>query len=339
MTTGLEMERRAPDAATQPVLDVRGLRVEFDGAEGRRPAVAVRDVSIDVAAGEMLGLVGESGCGKSTTLLGMVGLLPSSTTISGSVRLAGQELFTPGQEELRKSRGVGIGLVLQASMSTLNPVKRIEHQITEPLIYHGLRGAGDARVRARELLALMHLPAHVGSLFPHELSGGMRQRASIAVALAADPKVLLLDEPTTALDVIAQARVLELIRTVATEQRVAVVLVTHDLPLVAHYCDEVAVMYAGEVVERRRTTRWDEEPWHPYTRLLLASTPDLLDTEMPATIPGRPPRLDELPAGCPFVARCDSVVAACASEKPALRSVGEAHDVSCHVVAGVGVGR
>jgi oligopeptide/dipeptide ABC transporter ATP-binding protein len=265
----------------------------------------------------------------------MMGLLASSATISGSVRLGGEELFA-SQEALERSRGVGIGLVLQASMSSLNPVKTIGSQVVEPLVYHGLLGAAEARVRAGELLASMRLPAHVGELCPHELSGGMRQRASIAVALAGGPKVLLLDEPTTALDVIAQARVLEVIRTVAKEQQVAVVLVTHDLPLVAHYCDEVAVMYAGEVVERRTTTRWDEEPRHPYTRLLLASTPDLLDSELPATIPGTPPRLDEMVPGCPFLARCDSAVAACAAERPLLRPVGVRHRAACHVLSATG---
>jgi oligopeptide/dipeptide ABC transporter ATP-binding protein len=312
-------------------LDIRGLRVEFDGGESG-PLVAVRDVSLDVAPGELLGLVGESGCGKSTTLLAMVGLLSASATISGSVRLAGQELFTRDQQALRQARGVGIALVLQASMSTLNPVKRIAAQIVEPLVYHGLLAPAAARERARELLALMRLPAHVGDAFPHELSGGMRQRASIAVALAPDPKVLLLDEPTTALDVIAQARVLELIRTVARERQVAVVLVTHDLPLVAHYCDEVAVMYGGEVVERRRTTDWDQEPWHPYTRMLLASTPDLLDAELPATIPGAPPRLDQPAAGCAFVDRCDRALTKCAAVRPALHPIGPEHRVACHVV-------
>jgi oligopeptide/dipeptide ABC transporter ATP-binding protein len=331
--TGLEQETpMLPKAGTNPALAVRGLRVEFDGGEAG-PLVAVRDVSIDVAPGELLGLVGESGCGKSTTLLAIVGLVASSATISGSVRLEGQELFTPSQKALLQSRGVGIGLVLQASMSSLNPVKNVLSQIAEPLIYHGVLGSSAARIRARELLALMQLPAHVGSLFPHELSGGMRQRASIAVALATDPKVLLLDEPTTALDVIAQARVLELVRTVAREQRVAVVLVTHDLPLVAQYCDEVAVMYAGEVVERRRTTNWDDEPRHPYTRLLLASTPDLFDSQVPATIPGTPPRLDQIAAGCAFRDRCDSALTICETERPLLRSVGATQRVACHAVS------
>jgi oligopeptide/dipeptide ABC transporter ATP-binding protein len=293
----------------------------------------VRDVSIDVRAGELLGLVGESGCGKSTALLAVMGLVSSSATVYGSVRLDGEELFTPHGDGLHRARGVGIGLVLQASMSTLSPVKNISSQIVEPLVYHGLLGSADSRLRARELLALMQLPDRVGSLFPHELSGGMRQRASIAVALATGPKVLLLDEPTTALDVIAQARVLDLMRTVAREQRVAVVLVTHDLPLVAQYCDEVAVMYAGEVVERRRTARWHDEPRHPYTRLLLASTPDLLDADVPASIPGAPPRLDEIPAGCAFLPRCDCALAVCSSQNPRLRSVGLAHQVACHAVS------
>jgi peptide/nickel transport system ATP-binding protein len=328
-----------------PLVEVENLRVWFPIRSGLvldrhvGDIKAVDDVSFDIERGETFGLVGESGCGKSTTLLAMVGLLGSSASISGSVRLKGRELFTADQVALQRSRGVEIALVLQASMSTLNPVKNILSQITEPLVYHGLLTAAAASKRARELLALMRLPDHVGASFPHELSGGMRQRASIAVALAADPKVLLLDEPTTALDVIAQARVLELIRTVAREEAVAVVLVTHDLPLVAHYCDEVAVMYAGEVVERRTTTQWDAEPRHPYTRLLLASTPDLLDTEMPATIPGTPPRLDEISAGCPFVDRCDCALAKCTAEKPMLRSVGINHRVACHVVSEIRAGR
>ncbi len=275
---------------------------------GDSQAHVVRDVSFDLDVGQRLGLVGESGCGKTTTLMAVMGLLPASATISGAVALDGEELYAQGGEaSVRGHRWSDVAIVFQGASSALNPVLSVGAQIAEPIRHHRDAGRKAALARAGELLEMVDIPRRHVRSYPHELSGGMRQRVSIAMALACEPRVLLADEPTTALDVMVQAQVLELLTTLTAELGVGLVLVTHDLPIVGEYCNRVAVMYAGEVVETGMPTEVFRAPAHPYTRLLLAATPALdPDAAKPAQIPGVPVALDQEVAGCPFCAalRC-----------------------------------
>jgi oligopeptide/dipeptide ABC transporter ATP-binding protein len=316
-------------------LEVRDLNVSYE-AEGA-PAHVVRDVSFELDAGQRLGLVGESGCGKTTTLFALMGLLPPTATVSGSVRLLGEELFTVGggESSVRPHRWSDVAIVFQGASGSLNPVKTIGSQIAEPLRYHRGVGRKAAIARAGELLELVEIARRHVRSYPHELSGGMRQRACIAMALACEPRILLADEPTTALDVMVQAQVLELLTGLTVELGVGLALVTHDLPLVGQHCDRMAVMYGGEVIEYGSPAVVFDEPEHPYTRMLLAATPELdPNGGMPAPIPGHPLRLDEHATGCPFRPRCDSAVDICAVEHPLLRPVAHGGDAACHLSAG-----
>src|SRR5690242_18658757 len=239
------------------LLSVRDLHVWFDLAGGRE-LHAVQDVAFDLDSGERMGLVGESGCGKTTTILALMGLLPSSASVSGEVLLDGRNILEGGEETLRPHRWNDIAMVFQGAMNALNPVKSVETQIVEPMeLHHQAEGAAASR-RAGELLELVGIPAQAGSRYPHEFSGGMRQRAAIAMALACSPRILLADEPTTALDVMVQAQILELLTGLSRDLGLALVLVTHDLPVVAQVCERAAVMYAGEIVEAGPT----EELYH-----------------------------------------------------------------------------
>jgi oligopeptide/dipeptide ABC transporter ATP-binding protein len=312
------------------LLEVRDLHVWFDLPDGGE-LHAVQGVSFDVDAGERIGLVGESGCGKTTTVLALMGLLPPSATVAGDVRFEGESTLSGTEETMQSRRWKDIAMVFQGAMNALNPVKTVEAQIVEPMELHGTAEGAAARKIAGELLERVGIPAAAGSRYPHEFSGGMRQRAALAMALACSPKVLLADEPTTALDVMVQAQILELLIALARDFGLALVLVTHDLPVVAHVCERAAVMYAGEIVEAGAMDELFHAPRHPYTRLLFAATPDLYGDEDVASIPGAPPRLDREIDGCPFRLRCDRAFERCVSERPMLQPVGDGRAAACHL--------
>ncbi len=311
------------------VLEVSGLHVWFDLPKGGQ-VHAVSGVSLTLAAGERFGLVGESGCGKTTAILALMGLLPPTASVAGEVRIGGQSILEGGEDSVRPYRWKDVAMVFQGAMNALNPVKKVGWQIAEPMAYHGIAEGAGARKRAGELLELVGIPAAAGERYPHEFSGGMRQRAAIAMALACQPKVLLADEPTTALDVMVQAQILELLTGLSGELGLAMILVTHDLPVVAQVCERAAVMYAGEIVESGPVEALYHDPRHPYTRLLFAATPDLYGQEAVVSIPGAPPRLDQEMPGCPFLPRCDVPMGRCADEHPPLRHVAAGHQAACH---------
>ncbi|PYC84351.1 ABC transporter ATP-binding protein [Streptomyces tateyamensis] len=314
-----------------PLLTVHDLRVEFAAARGRATTTAVRGVDLTLNRGETLGIVGESGSGKSVTALAVLGLLPGTATVHGSVALDGQELVGRPARELAAIRGRRIAMVFQDPLSAFTPVFRIGDQIAEAVRVHQRVDRAAARRRAAELLDLVGIPDPVRALdsFPHEFSGGMRQRAMIAMAVANDPDVLLADEPTTALDVTIQAQVLEVLRTAQRETGAALVLVSHDLGVVAQMADRVAVMYAGRVVESAPVDELFAAPHHPYTLGLIGAVPRLDRTGGPLVpIPGQPPALHALAPGCPFAARCPLAVPECRAAEPVLTGPGE-HLAAC----------
>jgi oligopeptide/dipeptide ABC transporter ATP-binding protein len=313
------------------LLQVEDLHVWFDLPDGGE-LHAVQGVSVNVEPGERLGLVGESGCGKTTTVLALMGLLPPSASASGRVLLEGEDVLAGGEASMRPHRWTDVAIVFQGAMNALNPVRTIGSQIVEAIELHGRGKREAARLQTGELLESVGIPAARADRFPHELSGGMRQRAAIAMALSCRPKVLIADEPTTALDVMVQAQILELLDSLSRDFGLALILVTHDLPVVSQLCDYGAVMYAGEIVERGLVDTLYHAPRHPYTRLLFAATPDLgQENEEIVSIPGAPPRLDRPLVGCPFRPRCDSAFAPCATTRPILRSVSDSHAAACHL--------
>jgi peptide/nickel transport system ATP-binding protein len=312
------------------LLEVENLHVWFDLPHDRE-LHAVQHVSFAVDRGERLGLVGESGCGKTTTILALMGLLPPTASVAGRVLLDGEDVLERGERTAAPHRWRSVAMVFQGAMNAFNPVRRIGDQLVEPMELHGIASGARARRRAGELLERVGIPAARARSFPHEFSGGMRQRAAIAMALACQPKLLLADEPTTALDVMVQAQILQLLVALADDLGLALVLVTHDLPVVAQTCTEAAVMYAGEIVETGPMDALYHEPRHPYTRLLFAATPDLESRDVVVSIPGTPPRLDLAHQGCPFRPRCDRAVERCAVESPRLRPVGGQHEAACHL--------
>jgi peptide/nickel transport system ATP-binding protein len=315
---------------TESVLRVESLATEFATEAGTLRVVD--DVSFDVAAGRTLGVVGESGCGKSVTALSIMGLLPkpAGRVVGGRVLLDGEDLLRQPARALRAIRGRRIAMVFQEPMTALNPVQRIGRQLIEALRLHAV--SGDLRHRAVALLREVGIPEPERRLdeYPHELSGGMRQRVLIAIALACQPDVLIADEPTTALDVTIQAQILELLQRLQRDHGMAMILITHDLGVIAEIADDVLVMYAGRVVEQADVATLFRTPLHPYTRGLLASTPRLQRAPKSrlATIPGMVPALNELPAGCRFGNRCERATPACAVEPP-LTDVGVGHRVAC----------
>ena len=312
------------------LLELQELHVWFDLGEARE-LHAVQGVNLALEPGDRLGLVGESGCGKTTTVLAALGLLPPSASLSGRVLLNGEDVLAGGEDTIRPHRWVDVAIVFQGAMNALNPVKTVGSQIVEALEVHGLASGRNARRRVGELLQSVGIPADRADRFPHEFSGGMRQRAAIAMALACNPSVLIADEPTTALDVMVQAQILELLDALCRDFGLALLLVTHDLPVVAQLCDRAAVMYAGEIVEEGSVDELVHDPRHPYTRLLFAATPDLYGGTAPVSIPGAPPRLDRELVGCPFHPRCDRAFARCREERPLLKNVGEGRAAACHL--------
>jgi oligopeptide/dipeptide ABC transporter ATP-binding protein len=312
------------------LLEVSDLNVWFDLEHGGE-LHAVRGIGFELDGGARFGLVGESGCGKTTAMLALMGLLPASASLAGSVVLDGVDILAKGEESVAEHRWRDIAMVFQGAMNAFNPVKRIGDQIVEPMELHEVSEGKRARLEAGELLERVGIPARRAAAYPHEFSGGMRQRAAIAMALACKPRVLLADEPTTALDVMVQAQVLELLVGLSGDLGLAVVLVTHDLPVVAQTCTRAAVMYAGEIVEEGAVELLFHEPRHPYTRLLFSATPDLHGHDTVASIPGAPPRLDRELAGCPFQPRCDSAFGPCPTIHPELLDLGEGHRAACHL--------
>jgi peptide/nickel transport system ATP-binding protein len=312
------------------VLAVSDLHVWFE-LPGARELHAVRGIDFSVAAGERFGLVGESGCGKTTAILALMGLLPPNASIAGQVLLDDENVLARGEESAAPHRWREIAMVFQGAMNAFNPVRTIGDQIVEPMELHDIAEGREALRRARELLEIVGIPGDRVSRYPHEFSGGMRQRAAIAMALACTPKVLLADEPTTALDVMVQAQILELLTSLTNDFGLALVLVTHDLPVVAQVCERAAVMYAGRVAELGSVDRLFHDPRHPYTRLLFAATPDLYGDEAVASIPGAPPRLDRALVGCPFAPRCDRAFSPCPTVTPRLLEVEPGHIAACHL--------
>jgi oligopeptide/dipeptide ABC transporter ATP-binding protein len=312
---------------TAPLLDVRDLRVEL--ALGHGVVHPVRGASFDVAPGEALGLVGESGSGKTMALRAIVGLLPRRGAVTGgSIAFDGEDLGAAGADRVREIRGRSIAMVFQEPMTALNPVMRVGDQIAEmPRVRLG-KSRPQAYDRALELMRLVGIPDPVrrARAYPHELSGGLRQRVMIAIALSADPRLLLCDEPTTALDVTIQDQILKLLSSLRDQLGVALVFVSHDLAVIAQTCQRVAVMYGGQVVETGSVDTVFREPRHPYTLSLLRSVPDYdLVRERLANIPGAPPDLEHPPAGCPFHPRCPFAQDDCRSGDFPLRDMDPAH--------------
>ncbi len=317
--------------ANAPLLTLEELAVSFRSGDG--PVAAVRGASLTIGRGEVVALVGESGSGKSVTAMTLMGLTRgANTTISGTADFAGTELLAAGDSELRAIRGKRIAMVFQDPMSSLNPVHRIGAQIVEQILAHEPVGKAEARRRAIEALREVGIPRPEERVdaYPHEFSGGMRQRVMIAMALACSPELLIADEPTTALDVTVQAQIVDLLLRLREEREMSVLLVTHDLGLVAEIADSVAVMYGGRIVEQAPAVELFADPRHPYTWGLLGSIPPI-DGERPAllpTIPGTPPAPSALPPGCSFAPRCPHAFDRCA-ELPPLQAAGEGHAVRC----------
>jgi peptide/nickel transport system ATP-binding protein len=324
------------------LLDIKSLTIDI--ARDHGPARVVDGIDLTVGEGESLGVVGESGCGKSLTMLSLMGLLPNKIKATGgSAHFAGRDLLKLNPKELRKVRGAEIGFIFQDPMTSLNPVMRIGDQIVEALVYQKAMAKPAAMERAAELLELVGIPSPRDRLmaYPHELSGGMRQRVMIAIGLAGNPRLLIADEPTTALDVTIQAQIVDLVRELKDRLKMSVVWITHDLALIAGLADRIAVLYAGTVVEDAPVEVIFDRPSHPYTRGLLASLPTLAGRAMDRlpSIGGTPPEPGRRPPGCPFAPRCTLAVSACNDALPKLTPVPGSdprHRVACFVTTAKG---
>ncbi len=321
-----------PDGG-MPVLDVRDLKTVFRTRSGE--VHAVNSVSFDLQTGELLGVVGESGSGKSVTMMSLIGLLPTppAEVRDGQVMFNGENLLAAEENRLRQLRGARIGFIFQDPMTSLNPVFTVGYQIMEPLRKHMGMKKPQARARAKELLELVGIPDAARRLrdYPHQFSGGMRQRVMIAIALACDPDVLIADEPTTALDVTIQAQILELMKELRQRLGMAIIWITHDLGVIAEIADRVLVMYGGQIVEQAPVADLFANPQHPYTRALLKTIPNISGTreEKLSVIEGQPPILTASPAACAFRDRCEHRFQRCYSENPLRQAVGNDHDVAC----------
>ncbi|MXZ02847.1 MAG: ABC transporter ATP-binding protein [Chloroflexi bacterium] len=311
------------------VLSIRDLRVYFNIRAGT--VRAVDGVDLDIAEGEKLGLVGESGSGKTTTALAIMRMIkPPGEIAGGTIQLDGRDLVGLSEPEMRAVRGNDVAMVPQAAMNALNPVRRIRSQMIDGLRDHGVN---ESRERTEErlttLVAQVGLNSNVLNLFPHELSGGMKQRVTIAMAICHKPRLILADEPTSALDVVVQRQVMETLEEVRSEIGAAVILVGHDMGLMAQFADRIGVMYAGKLVELATVEQIFSNPRHPYTRLLISSLPDTAGKRRLEGIPGLPPSLLEIPPGCPFMPRCPEAMDVCGVDVPEL--LGEVDMVSCHL--------
>ena len=333
-------QRQLPKQAdpNAPLLIVDDLRVHFGLESGS--VHAVDGVSFSLQYGEALGIAGESGCGKTTTALSLVRLLPANATVvSGSVRLMGIDLVPKTERALRRYRWREISIIFQGAMNALNPVRRIRDQIAEPIEQRLGQSSQAAQKRASELLELVGIPRKRGSAYPHELSGGMRQRAMIAMALACDPAIVIGDEPTTALDVMVQAQILELLEDLRHKLGLSLILITHDLSVIAETCDRVLIMYAGRVAEEGPVNEVFRRPRHPYTQKLLAAFPNIAaDRRSLEVIPGSPPDLRDPPPGCRFAPRCPAVMSICSSVVPP-EVTFDGVRVACHLYHADGDGQ
>jgi len=321
-----------------PVLSVSHLRVEFPSRRGT--LVAVDDISFDIAPGEVLGIVGESGAGKSMTGSAVVGLLePPGRIAGGEIRLEGQRIDNLPYDQLRRIRGKRIGMVFQDPLTSLNPLYRVGDQLVETIRTHLPLSEKAARDRAVELLTEVGIQGAGQRIdaYPHQFSGGMRQRVVLALALAAGPKLVIADEPTTALDVSIQAQIIQLLKKLCREHGAAVMLITHDMGVIAETADRVAVMYAGRIAEIGPVRDVIHAPHHPYTKGLMGSIPTLEGTGTRLTqIPGAMPRLNAIPPGCAFNPRCPEVFDRCRRDRPDLMPAGSSHAACWHVVAPAG---
>jgi oligopeptide/dipeptide ABC transporter ATP-binding protein len=313
---------------THPLLSIRDLRVEFETDAG--PVPAVRGVDLQLEEGETVALVGESGCGKSVTALSIMRLM-SGRVAGGQIDFRGQNLASLSEPAMRRVRGAQIGMIFQEPMTSLNPVFKIGRQIEEVLTLHQGLSPSAARGQALELLGRVGIPSPAARLeqYPHELSGGMKQRVMIAIAIACRPALLIADEPTTALDVTIQAQIMVLLRSLQRELGMAVLLITHDLGLVAHFAERVNVMYAGKIVEHGGVREIFKQPAHPYTRALLAALPDPTKRARLEAIGGRVPSPAMLPRGCAFCTRCKHAFEPCPDQQPPLFDVGAPHVAAC----------
>lgn len=316
------------------LLDVRALSTNFIGS-GEEPARALVDINFKLREGEVLGIVGESGCGKTTLMLSLMRLLPGNGRIvSGQIDFMNQDLLSLSENEMGEVRWKNIAMIFQGAMNALNPVHTVGRQIAEAIIQHNY--ITDQKLvtdRVVELLELVGIGAERKDQYPHQYSGGMRQRAMIAMALACNPQVVIADEPTTALDVMIQAQILELMGKLRDKLGLSILFVTHDLGVVAEMCDTVLVMYGGVTAEYADVDTIFNMPQHPYTQELLRAFPDLTKpTTKLVSIPGYPPRLNALPPGCRFAPRCPHVMERCHAEEPALHAISDAHYASCHLI-------
>jgi oligopeptide/dipeptide ABC transporter ATP-binding protein len=318
-----------------PLLQVSDLQTHYTSFGGSRVVRAVDGVSFSLREGETIGLVGESGCGKTTTCLSIVGLLPPAARIvGGSIEFEGEELTTKRPREMRRIRGRRIAMILQDPMASLNPLFSIYWQVAEPAYHHqGVRGRS-LRQRVRDLLRSVRIPSPEVRMreYPHQMSGGMRQRVVGAIAMAGGPKLIIADEPTTNLDVTIQAQYLDVLKDIQQQTGVALIFVTHNLGIVAKMCDKMAVMYAGKIVEQGSVRDLFRAAKHPYTQALLGSMPKLGSKEPLFAIPGQPPNLAQLPAGCAFYPRCGYGMPQCSAQEPEDRRVAAGWTAKCWLV-------
>ncbi|MFG2771156.1 ABC transporter ATP-binding protein [Streptomyces sp. NPDC048350] len=318
------------------LLEVRNLTVTY--GVGASAVPAVRGVDLTLAAGQKLGVAGESGCGKSTMALALLRLLPASARLTGQILLDGEDVLAMKWGRLRAVRWAGASIVFQGAMHSLNAVQRIGDQIAEPLLVHGRPTPAEARKRVGELLEHVGLPTARAAAYPHELSGGQRQRVMIAMALACDPRLIVADEPTTALDVMIQAQILRLIERLVADDGISLLMISHDLAVLADTCDRLAVMYAGRVVEEGPAREVYDAAEHPYGRALSSAFPRIGDPasrRAPRGLPGDPPDPADLPGGCAFHPRCPAAVEVCGEQDQELREAGAGRRAACvHVGSG-----
>ncbi|HEX6922225.1 MAG TPA: ABC transporter ATP-binding protein [Bacillales bacterium] len=316
---------------TDSVLEVKGLKTSFFTDDGEVPAVNNIDFHVD--PGEILGIVGESGCGKSVTSLSVMGLVPSpGKIVGGNIRFKDEELTKASERRMRQIRGNEVAMIFQEPMTSLNPVFTIGEQLIEGIRLHNKISKKEAKKQAVNILKTVGMPRaeKLVEEYPHQLSGGMRQRVMIAMAMACEPEVLIADEPTTALDVTIQAQILDLMKRLNKELNTSIILITHDLGVVAEVCDRLVVMYAGKVVEEGTTRSIFKNPQHPYTEGLIESVPDMrMKKDRLYSIPGNVPKPGSLKQGCHFAPRCRHAFDRCTAENPQLFETGEGHKVRC----------
>ncbi|MFL6287013.1 MAG: ABC transporter ATP-binding protein [Actinomycetes bacterium] len=321
----------------RPVLEMRDVSLTYYPPEG--PVPAVRGVNLTVGAGEVVGVAGESGCGKSTLISTVLRLFPTNAKVEGEVLVDGENVFDMKWNRMRAVRWGDAAVVFQGALHSLNPIQRIGKQLTEPIMVHE-KGATEAsaKKKVRELLEQVGLPARHAYAYPHQLSGGQKQRVMIALALTCDPKVLLCDEPTTALDVMVQAQILDLLKGIARDRAMGMVIISHDLSVLSSNCDRIAIMYAGRVVEQGDALDLFQRPAHPYTRALMGAFPTIGDDTSryaPSGLPGDPPFPGDLPTGCSFHPRCPRATEECKTIDVQLEPVGPGRVAACiHVMEG-----